>query len=113
MTEVEIILRDAAALIESRGWTQGACARTESGARVEWNSNRAARWCASGAILHCSPDTAAMILTNTLSRARCALVSVVGESIAAWNDAPGRTQGEVVAALRLAADRAQDTGEGT
>ena len=36
---------------------------------------------------------------------------VVGGGVAPWNDAPGRTQAEVVAALRKAADLARSEGQ--
>jgi hypothetical protein len=92
------ILNKAADLIEPEGaWTQGAWQRGRSGREVKPDSPRAVCWCVGGAIEHVSSigiGSAAMTeLRDHLS------VMFISE----WNDAPERTQAEVVAKLREAA----------
>lgn len=98
------VLRKAADLIEPEGaWTQGHGARDEDGAPITSSSEAAVCWCAFGAIWHAQGR---MIIGETPAEA--ALGKVIGGArIDDWNDAPGRTQAEVVAALRKAADLAE------
>ena len=98
LDEVGKILLDAADYIERKGWCQ----------RV--NSNIGGEVCAWGAIaivLEVSPDF--HVLTHTEQRALVKLVDYLGGGvrlvgeIVRWNDTPGRTKEQVVAALRAAA----------
>ena len=98
------VLRKAADLIEPEGaWTQGEMGRDHTGERVSCRSDAAVKFCALGAISRAGDgaleDEAAQILRDVVKPRR--------NDIARWNDAPGRQQSEVVAALREAADRAE------
>lgn len=94
MSAVADVLNGAADLIERDGWVQGAykqgsrrCARQALGDAANL-SFPSAQWAA----YHAAGDTLAEGLEE--------------QSVWAWNDAPGRTQAEVVAALQIAAERA-------
>lgn len=102
------VLERAAALIEPEGaWTRGTYSLDASGERVPPASREAACWCLYGAIdrvlagkradPHHHPD-------DYLYRA-------LGAGPADFNDAPDRTQPEVVAALRKAAELARSEGQ--
>jgi len=95
------ILRKAADLIEPEGkWTQGYYARNSSGDIRVATDSEAVCWCAIGAIRKVSHTTA--------SREAIVVAQMLGfkgsDELVNWNDAKGRTQAEVVAALRAAAD---------
>lgn len=79
-------LTAAAELIERDGWCQYV------------STNNEGRRCAVGAI-----NVAAGRDYSNSSYALWAMRQHIGESVAQWNDAPERTQAEVVAALREAA----------
>lgn len=90
----------AAALIEPDGcWTQKAFALDALGQPVRSRSENAVCWCAGGAIERVSADHSLIYQTWD------ALERVVGGPFTAWNDEPGRTQDDVVSALREAARR--------
>lgn len=100
MTDVAELLERAAEQV-AKGWCQGHGAEDARGYSTRTDSPSAIRWCAIGAIdLHgVYPE---------VEQARQALCAVIGESsVAIWNDRAGRTQAEVVAALRQAAERAR------
>lgn len=99
------ILRAAADLIEPEGaWTQGRLNIFRNGQPV--------CWCAMGAIIHasggCGRDAVSLIEAD-LPRSPS---TEPLRPIAKWNDAPERTQAEVVAKLREAADLAERTAGG-
>jgi hypothetical protein len=95
-------LRAARALVE-KGWTQGAYARTKTGKECPDRSLHAKCWCASGAIWRvCAHDGIGF------SEAHKQLSAAINKPIPYWNDAPGRTQAEVLAAF----DRAIEIAEG-
>lgn len=112
------ILTRAADLIAPEGkWAQGWYAFFEdvSGKRRECDISEeyalAVCWCAVGAI-NCAGSLGSSIIDD----AKDALISVINdqsfkifrdEVIAHWNDAPERTQSEVVSALRAAAELAK------
>lgn len=81
-----------------QGWTQGSYAKTGDNMKCDSFSPEAAKWCIIGAISACprygygygSIDKLAAILPDTV------------ESVASWNDAPGRTQAEVIELLEKA-----------
>lgn len=89
------ILTAAADLIEPEGcWTQNAWARDASGKKVGGTSFTATRHCAGDAIFIAAGNSVLAV------REACqALRRVIPVSIAEFNDAPGRKQSEVVAAL--------------
>lgn len=103
MNEAEI-LRKAKALIEN-GWCQGSNAKDSAGDRCDERSDRAASFCALGALvrirsLECQdeyPWTAPTYLIPVIH----------SNDIVGWNDAPSRTKAEVVEAFERAAQRAE------
>lgn len=96
------VLTAAADLIEPEGWwTQGATARTSTGERAVIAEPDAACWCMIGAVW----EVAGWL--GPIGEAEGALLDLLGVgNVARWNDAPERTQAEVVAALRAAAAKA-------
>lgn len=90
-------------LIESRrlleqGWTTRASARTDKGIPCEWDEAKACQWCSTGAMLR-----VASMFVPAHARALALLKEVLGvHSVVAWNDAPGRTKEEVLAAFDAA-----------
>lgn len=118
MTDARRILLAAADLIEPPGrWTQGAEARDADGEDADSllaSSGPPVCWCALGALWHVArprdstqPRRAAHV---TFDAAVVALQSVTGEPVVPWNDTKGRTQEEVVRALRRAAVRLAEAG---
>jgi hypothetical protein len=104
-TSVPAVLRAAADLIEPEGrWVQGFWATTKRGRAIGYEEANAACWCAVGALMRVSRSAPLDLWYPT----RDALERVIDhQSIPGWNDAPDRTQAEVVAALRRAADLAE------
>jgi len=102
-TTASDVLRKAADLIEPEGaWTQSSFARSRTKRRVGPLSPKATCWCVMGALLKASSDGD----DEALDQAGELLTAIVpADSIVEWNDAPSRTQAEVVAALRAAADQ--------
>ena len=102
------ILSDAATLV-GRGWCRHADARAADGAEIEPWDARATSWSLLGAIVAVLEQTAresAEVPLDELAAALHALADVIDEdSLADWNDAPGRTQAEVVATLAAAEQR--------
>ena len=104
---VAAVLNAAADLLEKPGaWTQGEMARDESGSGVEERDPKAQCWCVIGAVARATTDLTGWV-SNTYVEARTTLALAVGTDadggIPDWNDTPGRTQAEVVKALRHAA----------
>ena len=109
--EVARILRDAATLLRTKGWTQGEIARDASGYAVDSDSPYAACYCSLGAIAAASksdPETIAAeealaleIVDGNEERLTSSLV------IQDWNDEPSRTVDGVVATFERAAARAE------
>lgn len=89
----------AAAKHVEQGWTTGRMARDRNG-NFLWSPEHpeATQWCAVGAIYKA-------LGYNTDTEAFTFLQEKLGH-ISVWNDAPGRTQAEVVATLREAAAHA-------
>jgi len=81
----------ARGLVE-RGWCQGLHATDSDGRPVFWRDHRAERYCAIGAI-YTTPDPRV--------RMRCVVhlrKAIGGEGdVSGWNDAPERTQADVLA----------------
>jgi hypothetical protein len=98
------ILSAAADLIEPEGcWTQRAYCRNADGKALGWGSDEAVCWCITGA-------------TGTVDEEGCGtdadrfLRRLLKSGVSLWNDAPERTQAEVVATLREAAAKAKEIG---
>jgi len=78
------------------GWTQMASARRYSGEITAVNSEHACCWCAVGAIVAANyQDDLAISEAFEAVRAE-----IGGGDITDWNDAPERTQADVVETLR-------------
>lgn len=93
----------AAGLLEAKGWTQGAFARDRDGRPVSTGAENAACFCAAGAIIRASTSISQEIRAIEEVFKPCRRLTV-------WNDAPGRTQAEVVDKLREAASKAREQG---
>jgi hypothetical protein len=96
------VLRTTAGLIE-RGWCQGADARDRLGATVPPTGQTAAAWSLSGALAHASerPDVELIAMRTAL----WGVSAVIPDwSLDDWNNAPGRTQAEVLQMLAAAAE---------
>lgn len=93
MSDAANRLREARKLIE-RGWCQDHYAETASGRECHWLDDVAAKWCILGAINHANgcllfSSEPEIILSGAVGR----------QPLGAWNDEPGRTQAEVLAAF--------------
>lgn len=96
MSAVADNLREAKALIE-RGWCRGDYAKDANGCSVYEDNPSAICWCASGAI----NAKAGYVERRVFSQA-------IGTTcIPGWNDAPERTQAEVLAAFDKAIELAE------
>jgi hypothetical protein len=94
-------LREARALIE-RGWTQGAFARHANGRVIGCESESASCFCMAGAIMRVTPSI------YSFERFIEPLCVVIGDRrLDHWNDAPERTQAEVLAAFDKAIELAE------
>jgi hypothetical protein len=97
VSPVADVLRRAAERVR-HGWCQGSATRTDA-------DGRTVAWCAWGAIYHsCAWKSSA---TAYNAARELFITRLEGREIGEWNDAPERTQGEVVAALLAAADAAE------
>jgi hypothetical protein len=96
------LLTDASALV-ARGWCQGSDARGPEGEPVEPWDERAESWSLLGAIVAVLEREARErdeVPLEQLAAALYALAEVIEiESLAAWNDAPGRSQADVLRTL--------------
>lgn len=100
--DAQAIRRRAAALVR-RGWTQGVYATDAGGHYQDWESSRACRFCAEGALRRAALEAGAPTLDTAINRALALTLVCAREvgtrSLSAWNDTPGRTADEVAAAL--------------
>jgi hypothetical protein len=100
--QVAADLRAAAEVLERDGWTQGVYHDLESGCR-----------CAQGALdsIYGAHEAEGSYDQAVEEAANDHLAAVIGTPrIISWNDEPGRTADEVIAALRAAADAAEVQG---
>lgn len=104
LTVADVLDRAADLLTPEGAWTQGAFGRDANGEPCGLSQlERAVCYCLVGAT-----DAAASDDLNLSCAADDALSALLGErSVSTWNDAPERTQAEVVAKLREAADLAR------
>ncbi len=94
-TRTQVVRERAAQLLEKSGaWAQRSSAYDSLGNSVAPTDPAACAWCMLGAIDKVCADE--LIANVAISELHCELNS----SVARFNDAPGRTQAEVVAALR-------------
>lgn len=102
------VLSKAADLIEPEGaWARHQLAKSAHDQVVNPTDERAVCWCMAGAMQRITP-----VLGNVYYRAHEFVArSLDIPTFASWNDAPGRTQAEVVKALRDAAELARSEGQ--
>ena len=99
------VLRAAADLVEPEGaWTRGVYARGKDGQQVDPQSRRATCWCGVGAIIRAGGWDSVFRAEKFL---RVAARYRSQDALPHWQDRKGRTQADVVAALRKAADLAE------
>lgn len=89
--------RQQAAALLRRGWTQRGYAFDAAGRSVSATSPDAIRWCLYGALHAVGADRPVFEAACDQIRAELGLTS--RDSLDLWNDRPGRTQAEVVAAM--------------
>lgn len=92
-------LLDRAAGRVERGWTQHVYAKDQHGSAVDPRFKGAVLWCAVGA-LACDRASG-----RVAEYAELSLMRATHQPISVWNDTFGRTQAEVVAAMRETAKR--------
>ena len=92
--DVRKALEDARALVK-KGWAQDYNAMALGSAVCDPRSKAAARWCANGALVAATGDADSPICSMAYDVLRAA--AETDGSLSAWNDAPGRTQAEVLA----------------
>ena len=103
--ETWAVLLAAADLIEPEGaWCRIHAARDARGKAVKAVSPDACSWCLLGAITRARVQ--AGFGFSVWTEALAAISATANNNASKWNDAPGRTQAEVVAALRSAAGAA-------
>lgn len=123
LTVVDVLER-AASLIEPEGaWTQGAFSRNDDGSCDDKDNTAASApvcWCAMGAIAEVAGvDPNAPFTWSRLDNFAAHAYRVLREvpevalatQVEVFNDATGRKQSEVVAALRKAATLARETSK--
>ncbi len=94
------ILQEALALIE-KGWCQGAFAKDKYGYSCPEDSCYAVSYCIIGAISKVS------LLKRFINNDGTPIIAyIIKEDILVWNDAPGRTKGEVIAVFKRAIELA-------
>ncbi len=84
-------------IADPASWCQGSLARDQDGNSLGSGDPDACQWCMIGAI-----EKSLFITSKAFSRLERVVKSKGFEIIADWNDAPGRTHAEVIAALKEA-----------
>lgn len=101
-TVADILTAAADLIAPEGGWTQGTFARDSEGKQTGWRDPEAACFCVSGAIARANGGLwTAWNAFDAYCRKRGF------RHMAEFNDEPRRTQAEVVAALRQAAEKAR------
>lgn len=103
MTIVEQLTAARVLLTPDGAWTTGAFARDSSGLTISPHHDRARCWCISGALKRTSGSSFAPY-EGVAAAVRSVLPT--GNWASEFNDAPGRTQAEVLALLDTAIARA-------
>ncbi|MGH7968354.1 MAG: DUF6197 family protein [Limisphaerales bacterium] len=96
MTTLEILVAARAKI--AQGWTQGCLARDARGEQSDCWSKESRFFCAGGALMAACQEGHHAMLT---------IKNLVGDRVDAWNDAPGRTQAEVLAVFDRAIESAK------
>jgi len=107
MTTKEILIAARAKIERPQDWIQGRFALSSLQNQVKPNSRRASCWCALGAIAAITredPNDVNDEVYWLLHRAMGLPDNVM--AVAIWNDAPGRTHAEVLAAFDRAIEAA-------
>lgn len=106
MSAAEILRKAREYLTPEGAWTQGTFARDETKRDVSYAGDEATCFCAAGAIFRASSRTGAGVgpESDALTALRSVVVKLDGgyQGIPFWNDLPGRTQAEVLAAFDAA-----------
>jgi hypothetical protein len=109
VSEIADKLREARALIE-RGWTQGEYARRKDGAPASILSRELFCYCAAGAVAAGAGYKYPSSIVPGMRELSLAVGGDGDESdILNWNDAPERTQAEVLAAFDKAIELAEQS----
>jgi hypothetical protein len=93
-------------LAQEGAWTQGSEARNKDGKEVQVSDRTAKSFCLVGAVIRCYVEDSAE--STRAYDGQCARIYdtlwdapyFARNGIMGWNDAPGRTQAEVVALLK-------------
>jgi hypothetical protein len=93
MTTIEALRRMRELL--AKGWTQDCCCRDRRGMPIETGNAFAVSWCVIGAALTACP----MNEQEALNVLRDNIGEEYDRKMRLWNDAPGRTQSEVLALM--------------
>jgi hypothetical protein len=95
------------------GWTQGADARDEKQKPVHPWSTEARAWSVLGALICGDEANPGHVAIGRLARAAVLLAGAMDtSSLAKWNDEPGRTQADAVAAFDAALASAAERPQG-
>lgn len=88
------VLRDAKALLETKGWTQRSWARNADGTGISAKSTEATCYCGLGAVAAASSEELQLLFGSPVT---AALDRAAGGLFERFNDSPGRTLPEVLA----------------
>lgn len=80
----------------AKGWTQGVLARDETGKEVRPSSPKAVCWCMSGALNAVKPYSKGEPATRNAVSNILNSITRPANGYVSWNDAPQRTQEEVL-----------------
>lgn len=108
------VLEKAADLIEPEGaWYQDGDAKNAYGETVSWDDPSACSWCIGGAVARVLGKEIDFRIKTDAHPIAALLFTVSGTKRfpGPWNDAPERTQAEVVAKLREAAAAARKASQ--
>jgi hypothetical protein len=97
MTTREVLI--AARGLIAKGWTQGSFARASDGVGTSFNDHDACSWCSLGALMAATPVAFDRGIAMSCLRDAIGRDANGRGSIQLWNDAPERTQAEVLAAF--------------
>jgi hypothetical protein len=112
LTVADVLERAADRCAKAGAWCQGAGGRDQFGRDVrESKCVPVSRWMLGHASDVCVSDAAADEGSDIWNDLLQITASICGGAPAGWNDAPGRTQAEVVAKLREAAAIARASGK--
>jgi hypothetical protein len=102
MTETSTRLLQTARTLIAQGWTQIEYARDAQGRRVRYDTEEAVQFCLLGAARRAAEDIGGHLTGADLDAVAELLGFAETEYLIAWNDAPDRTQADVLARLDAA-----------